>query len=379
MIFKKLLHGGIDLDFEIELDKEKYKAGETVKGILAIITEKGFKVRKLRLYAEGIEETKMTISDNNGYSSTGSSNSSRSTTRTYVSTFPFFSQDLSSILQHFNDNVLPNENSIQIEGGNKEIPFEFVIPEHAYPSYKGKHAQIKYQVKATADRENRLDINKHAIFSVINSKHKMRTNILSDTESDNENFKDASRRIGQILNDLSMTRSGSINVDIGKLLFPSKDRNHFNNSEDASLDLQYKSSDKGEINFHGNNIAYSPGQMLKGNVIILKDIEYEKVKKLDITLNGMEYAYAQGYEKISRIEKFEYEIRLKDDRKEEMRNDNENTNEDNNKVIPFEIQIPSTINKSYLGRYSEYFWGLEVKVNVAWSSDVYARTIIDIV
>jgi hypothetical protein len=41
--------------------------------------------------------------------------------------------------------------------------------------------------------------------------------------------------------------------------------------------------------------------------------------------------------------------------------------------------IPQDVNQSYIGKYSEYFWGLEAKVNIAWSSDLIARTIIEIV
>jgi hypothetical protein len=37
------------------------------------------------------------------------------------------------------------------------------------------------------------------------------------------------------------------------------------------------------------------------------------------------------------------------------------------------------VNQSYTGKYSEYFWGLEAKLNIAWSSDINARTIIEIV
>ena len=37
------------------------------------------------------------------------------------------------------------------------------------------------------------------------------------------------------------------------------------------------------------------------------------------------------------------------------------------------------VNQSYRGKYSEYFWGLEAKVNIAWSSDMNARTLIEIV
>lgn len=46
--------------------------------------------------------------------------------------------------------------------------------------------------------------------------------------------------------------------------------------------------------------------------------------------------------------------------------------------MPFELEIPQGVNQSYIGKYSEYFWGLEAKVNIAWSSDINARTIIEI-
>ena len=48
-------------------------------------------------------------------------------------------------------------------------------------------------------------------------------------------------------------------------------------------------------------------------------------------------------------------------------------------AVPFEFQIPNRLNQSYEGKYSGYFWGLEAKLNIAWSSDIRARTIIEIV
>jgi hypothetical protein len=90
---------------------------------------------------------------------------------------------------------------------------------------------------------------------------------------------------------------------------------------------------------------------------------------MKIILCGIEYAFAQGLERVNTIEKYEKNIGLKG---------NEN-NGDNDNTIPFEFQIPEGINQSYMGKYSEYFWGLEAKVNVAWSSDINARTIIEIV
>jgi hypothetical protein len=91
---------------------------------------------------------------------------------------------------------------------------------------------------------------------------------------------------------------------------------------------------------------------------------------MKVTLNGIEHAFAQGLQRVSTIEKYEKNIEL---------NRNENLANTDNNAIPFELEIPQGINQSYRGKYSEYFWGLEAKVNIAWSSDINARTIIEIV
>ena len=43
------------------------------------------------------------------------------------------------------------------------------------------------------------------------------------------------------------------------------------------------------------------------------------------------------------------------------------------------ISAPISMGKLHLATYSEYFWGLEAKLNIAWSPDINARTIIGIV
>jgi hypothetical protein len=74
-------------------------------------------------------------------------------------------------------------------------------------------------------------------------------------------------------------------------------------------------------------------------------------------------------QRVSTIEKYEKKIEL-----------DENENGGNNaNIIPFEFEIPQGANQSYVGNYSEYFWGIEAKVNIAWSSDIDTRTIIEIV
>jgi hypothetical protein len=121
--------------------------------------------------------------------------------------------------------------------------------------------------------------------------------------------------------------------------------------------------------------SYSPGHAVKGDVVIrpLHIDEEEipnKVRGLKITLSGIEHAFAQGLQRLSTIEKYDKNIEL---------NGNEIGGKNDNNAIPFELVIPQGVSQSYIGKYSEYFWGLEAKVNIAWSSDLIAKTIIEIV
>jgi hypothetical protein len=95
----------------------------------------------------------------------------------------------------------------------------------------------------------------------------------------------------------------------------------------------------------------------------------KKIRGMKIALSGIEDAFAQGVQRLNTIEKYEKNIEP---------NGNENGGNNDN-TIPFEFEIPQRVNQSYRGKYSEYFWGLEAKVNFAWSSDMNARTLIEIV
>ena len=89
---------------------------------------------------------------------------------------------------------------------------------------------------------------------------------------------------------------------------------------------------------------------------------------MKITLSGIEDAFAQGLQRVNTIEKYEKNIELRG---------NENGWNNGNTIL-FEFHIPEDVNQSYIGKYSEYFLGLEAKVNIAWSSDIDARTIIEV-
>jgi hypothetical protein len=133
------------------------------------------------------------------------------------------------------------------------------------------------------------------------------------------------------------------------------------------------------VEHESNNTPYSRGEIIRGNVILLfpqneeeEEEKREKIRGTKITLNGIEHAFAQGLDRVSTIEKYEEKIEL--NQNENVRNDDRNST-----IIPFELEIPQDVNQSYRGKYSEYFWGLEAKVNIAWSSDINARRIIEIV
>jgi hypothetical protein len=359
------------------------------------------------LFAEGKESTIITVSENTG----GGSSSRSTTTRTYSETDTFFSEDLSHFLQKSVSSNVLDEGILEISPQNKEIAFEFKLlsDDRLFSSYKGKHANITYSVKATVDIAKRLDVNKEEHFSVFNYNNNKVVLHSSDKSSFNEDSKTATVSSSTIENEFpsstststtetieddtskesysarferlfgkksnrtasshghppprSFTFSGTgINFDLRSIF--AKGHEHFlkENSE-AKIDL---------LNHANNNTSYSPGHIIKGKVILLSPLNQEieekkKIKGLKITLSGVEHAFAQGRQRISTIEKYEKNIGL------------DEYGENNNRSVAFEFQIPDEVNQSYTGKYSEYFWGLEAKLNIAWSSDINARTIIEVV
>ena len=408
MIFNKMLKGN-DLTFDLSLEKREYSPGEIVRGNLTLKTEKSCKARKLMLFAEGKESTIVRVSE-----STGSHSNRHTATRTYSEINTFFLKDLSHLLQKsVSSNTLQDE-TLEILPQNKELAFDFTLPtdNNLFSSYKGKHANITYTVKATADIAKKFDVTKEEQFSIINPNKAVsyswntsfsednnnKSDVINTTTIENQNGilpspaieakeEDADKEsysarfekiFGKKVNDTASTSrpryftfSGtSMNLDLGTIF--AKGRDHFlkENSE-AKIDL---------VDHENNNTTYSPGHTVKGQVIILllppneeekeKEEKKKKIRGMKITLCGIEDAFAQGVQRVNTIEKYEKNIEL---------NGNEYGGNNVNNTIPFEFEIPQRVNQSYMGKYSEYFWGLEAKVNIAWSSDINARTLIEIV
>lgn len=409
MIFKKLLKG-TELEFDVRLEKTDYRPGETVRGLLTLNTEKSSIARQLRLLVEGKESTAISVESHS------SSSSDRWDSHTYNEVNTFFSEDLSHLLQKSVSSNTLEDGTLEILPQTKEISVEFTLPSdiNLYSSYKGMHANITYTLKVTADIAKKLDVNKEEQFFVINPNNarvelyhidsdsdtstsegddKSNT-ITATTESENDNNSFASTSMAEGMSDNNATKESystrfdrifgrktdhttekrgryprfhgmKINYDLGTLLTKGREKFLKENSE-AKVELL------GQGNNNNNSTVFSPGQTLRGKAIALplqnlgEENRKKNVRGMKVTLSGIEHAFAQGFQRVSTIEKYENKIEI-------------NGNRENDHGIPFEFQIPNGINQSYMGRYSEYFWGLEAKINIAWSSDIIARTIIEII
>ena len=411
MIFNKILKG-TDLTFDMNLEKTEYRKGDIVRGTISLKTKRSSKARQLMLFAEGKESTIITVSENRGIG-----NNRDTTSRTYSELNTFFSKDLSHLLEEsISSNILP-DGTLEILPQNKVIAFDFTLPadDNLFSSYKGKHASITYTVKAAADIAKKLDVNKEEQFSVINSNNNkivvysgntsfdggdnksdtintnniekeentLRPSPIIEAKDGEEEEKDAGKEnygarfeqiFGKDANGASPQNrpryfrftGTSMNYDLGTIF--AKGREHFlNETSEAKINLRDQKD---------HNVPYSLGHLIKGEVILLlrqnkqQEEKREKIKGMKVTLSGMEHAFAQGLQRVSTIQKYEKNVEL---------DGNVNLERIDNNAIPFEFEIPQGVNQSYIGKYSEYFWGLEAKLNIAWSSDINARTIIEIV
>ena len=388
MIFNKILKG-TNLAFDISLEKTEYRKGEIVRGTLSLKTKRSSKARQLMLFAEGKESTIITVSEN-----MGANNSRDTTSKTYRELNIFFSKDLSHLLQEsISSNILP-DGTLEILPQNKVIAFDFTLPadyNNLFSSYKGKHSSITYAVKATADIAKKLDVNKEQQFSLINSNNKIvsysgSTTFDADIKSDTINTNNIEKEENTLPSPIAEAKDGGEEEkDAGKENYEARFERIFgkNTNRDSPQDRsQYfrlsgtgmnydlgtifakgrehflKETSEAKINLTDHkdpNVPYSPGHPIKGELILLHSQKEqqegmrEKVKAMKITLSGIEHAFAQGLQRVSTIEKYEKNVKL---------DGNEDVGKiDNNNTIPFEFEIPQGVNQSYIGKYSEYFWG----------------------
>jgi hypothetical protein len=216
-----------------------------------------------------------------------------------------------------------------VTGGSWKVPFEFTIPEYALESYEGEYATIIYKIKAAANRAWREDVDASLSFTVFNQKRQY----------------------------LKFDRAITEEVDEKR--------------ENEEIIEQRKSPIRLELEGEDENNTFSPGEIIRGKIIIEDSKISSKIRKAELILGAIEFVQAQGLSKRT-------EIRPKYKEKIEW-NKGSDSSSSSSAVVPFKMHIPKEIRRSYLGEYSEYYWLLEAKVDIPWSDDVYDRTIIQIV
>jgi Vacuolar protein sorting-associated protein 26 len=208
---------------------------------------------------------------------------------------------------------------LQVPGGITKVPFEFSIPDDALESYEGKYARTIYKIEAAANMPRRLDIGKSLSFNVFNQKRK-------------------------------------------HLKFDRAIREEIKEKTNSGMRLEIEGGD--------DKNTFSPGDTIRGKIIIEDSKIAPKIRKSELVLGAIEFVQARGQKK--RTEIFP-------NYKEKLEGKIEWNKEDNSSNIKFETHIPKDVKRSYLGKYSEYYWLLEAKVDIPWSDDLYSRTIIQIV
>jgi Arrestin (or S-antigen), N-terminal domain/SpoOM protein len=108
--------------------------------------------------------------------------------------------------------------------------------------------------------------------------------------------------------------------------------------------------------------TYNAGDNLHGMVTLQSDNDASNIRSIQILLTATEYATASGQTKTNIIDERAHNI----------------AQWEYNKSLPFEIRIPQTAPKSYVGRYSELYWTIKAKVDMPMGFDLNASSRIEI-
>jgi Arrestin (or S-antigen), N-terminal domain/Arrestin (or S-antigen), C-terminal domain len=222
----------------------------------------------------------------------------------------FFNQDLSPFLISAGASI-QQDRKLEIPNGIKDIPFNFIIPNDTPESYAGKDVVITYEILFSAHRSWKQNIDEKLVFNVIA----------------HQNVKPIS--------DQNLTK------------------------EEKSLNEIY-------VKISLERTTFSPKETLKGTVTI-DNFGKKKIRNAKVILQGKEYGIGLSEEAIGLIHRKKQEKEVLNTI-ETYSSDIESTND---KMIPFEINIPAEAKKSYDGKFTKYFWILEVKLDIVLGSDLH--------
>jgi hypothetical protein len=227
---------------------------------------------------------------------------------TYISRTKFFENDLSYLLKAVTTHRL-HDGKLEVQPGRWTIDFELVISKVLHDSYKGKFASIAYEMNFFVNRPRRRNLTYRRSFTLLNS-----------------------------------------------------------TKEEPLLWTEKTSSKQMEplrIRLENDNGTFLPGGVIKGTLILLEGRQWGKIRNAEITLNGIEYAIAGAKKKGKWYTKAKstYATTTLETYKTTVEWSNVNSTQ-------FMLPIPSVARKCYIGMYSNYYWLLQAKVNVAGNRDI---------
>ena len=113
--------------------------------------------------------------------------------------------------------------------------------------------------------------------------------------------------------------------------------------------------------FEDSKNIFSLGDTIKGKLTI-ENSSGKKINNVKIILSGIEGVSASESSKTSTIEEDERNVEFKE-----------------GDSVPFEIQIPKEVNRSYKAVHSKYYWEIALELDIAGSADLHTWTNIQIV
>jgi len=335
-------------NIEIKLARTQYSSGETVKGKLVILAEKGFNARYIKFFAYGEEKTRI-VEIGHGHRARGVISMPHTSTESNLFYYEDLSHFLTSVANYQLISPKEKRTELRIPEGSWAIPFEFTLPHDAFESYHGKNAWISYGIKVKANKIGMEDELDNTVIIVLNKKSSTDVQLSSSRMTNNSN--DAG--------DNYQTKIHQANGDII-----------------ASIALKKK----------GDISSYSPGDSVSGKIII-QDLDIKRIRSAEVTLNGVEYSKAKRLDKTTIIQSYK-QILIPDYIKELKDTINRNIGDSSSSgsnynrsatLIPFEIHIPEEAKSTHEGILSRYYWELEAKINVSRTHDLYLGALIRVI
>jgi hypothetical protein len=210
--------------------------------------------------------------------------------------------------------VLLESGKIEIPEGVREIPFEFIIPTNALESYDGKNVKITYRIYLHVNRKWMAPIEKEKFF------------IVSSALSTGSSYSNISKE-----------------MDL----------------EGIELKLEL-----------GRNVL-SPGETLNGKLSI-ENSDNKDIRDVKVILRGYEYVIGFPHLLLNKkTDKLEYTQEL------EKYNSNIEWKREG-EIMNFQLHVPENAKRSYQGKFSKYFWIVDVKFDIPWGQDIHGKHEIEI-